>query len=223
MQYHIQTEPIWEAFRTDCECPLCEIYRACTDRLVEQYLNEAVMEPDYRVRVNKYGFCAKHLLELYAGRNKLGLSLQLRTRTDEVRTHVTPCQTHKQARAQANALQKTMDSCVICNEADEMMVRYAQTISQMFAAELEFRSVFGKSRGFCMPHYALLLHESNGAGKLTKAYLQQLVLLQNRSLDRVCRELDGFAERFDYRNAGGARPDPALIPSAIRKLKGKIL
>ena len=61
MQYHIQTEPIWEAFQSDCDCPMCRIYEKSETRLVEQYLNEAVMEPDYRVEVNKYGFCKEHL------------------------------------------------------------------------------------------------------------------------------------------------------------------
>lgn len=224
MQYHIQTEPIWEAFKTPCDCPLCEIYSKCANRLVEQYLNEAVMEPDYRVQVNKYGFCTEHLRQLYAGKNKLGLSLQLRTRTEEVRKNITPCSSHKQAVAQAKNLEKTMDTCVICNTVDEMMRRYAQTIAQMFANELDFRTAFGKSNGFCMPHYALLLRESDKAGRVTKAYLSQLVLLQNRTVDRVCHDLDRFAERFDYRNAGSAvRPDPDTIPGSIRKLKGRVL
>ncbi len=224
MPYHIQTEPIWEAFRADCDCPLCEIYNAASDRLVEQYLNEAVMEPDYRVQVNKYGFCTEHLRALFAGKNKLGLSLQLRTRTEEVRSHITPCASYRQALQQADALQKTMHTCVICNTVDDMMRRYAQTVAQLFADECDFRTVFGNSNGFCLPHYALLLRESNKAGRLTKAYLSQLVLLQNRTVDRICHDLDRFAERFDYRNAGSAvRPDPDTIPKAIRKLKGRIL
>ena len=224
MQYHIQTEPIWDAFRSDCDCPLCELYAKCENRLVEQYLNEAVMEPDYRVQVNTYGFCTEHLRKLFAGKNKLGLSLQLRTRTEEVRSHITPCASPKQAAAQAKTLEKTMDTCVICRSADTDMVRYAQTVAQMFAHEPEFRTVFGNCNGFCLPHYALLLRESGKAGGVAKAYLGALVLLQSRSVNRVCHDLDRFAERFDYRNAGSAvRPDPDTVPKAIRKLKGKVL
>ena len=184
MQYHIQTDPIWEAFKSDCDCPLCAIYEKTESRLVEQYLNEAVMEPDYRVEVNKYGFCAKHLKK------------QL----------------------------QCMDTCVICRTADENMTRYAYTVAQMFACEPEFRQVFQKSNGFCMPHYTLLLAESNKAGKLTEIYLHELVYLQNKSLDRTVHDLDRFAQIFDYRNAGSAvRPDPDTIPDTIRKLKGRII
>ncbi len=224
MQYHIQTDPIWEAFKSDCDCPLCAIYEKTESRLVEQYLNEAVMEPDYRVEVNKYGFCAKHLSKLFAGKNKLGLSLQLATRIATVRGNITPVKTHKQAVKQAEKLNKTMDTCVICRTADENMTRYAYTVAQMFACEPEFRQVFQKSNGFCMPHYTLLLAESNKAGKLTEIYLHELVYLQNKSLDRTVHDLDRFAQMFDYRNAGSAvRPDPDTIPDTIRKLKGRII
>lgn len=224
MQYHIQTDPIWEAFRTDCDCPFCQIYAKSESRLVEQYLNEAVMEPDYRVMVNKYGFCRDHLKKLFAGKNKLGLSLQLHTRTQQIRSQIRPCGSYKQAQKQAAELEKTMDTCVICNSVDEMMFRYACTVAQMYACEEEFRNVFRKSGGFCLPHYTLLLRCSDKAGAKTKAYLSELVALQNRALDRTCHSLDCFAQKFDYRNAGsGVRPDPETVPSAIRRLKGRIL
>lgn len=224
MQYHIQTDPIWEAFRGECDCPLCEIYRTCENRLVEQYLDEAVMEPEYRVQVNTYGFCHTHLGKLYAGKNKLGLSLQLRTRLGEVRTALRPCQSAKQAQKQAATLHKTMDTCVICRSLDEMLERYAYTVAQMYACEQEFRTVFARSSGFCMPHYALLLQYASKAGGRVKSYLSDLVLVQNRSVDRTLHELDRFAACFDYRSAaGGSRPDPETVPRAMKKLKGYLL
>lgn len=224
MQYHIQTDPIWEAFKSDCDCPLCEIYHKCSSRLVDQYLNEAVMEPEYRVDVNKYGFCTEHLRLLFAGKNKLGLSLQLRTRIAEVRSHILPCASPSAARKQAEQLRKTMDTCVICRSVDEMMQRYAYTVAQMYACEPEFRTVLQTCNGFCMPHYAMLLKYAGKAGSAAKAYASELVCVQNRALDRVGNDLDRFASMFDYRNAGSAvRPDPETVPNAIRKLRGRIV
>ena len=224
MQYHIQTDPIWEAFKSGCDCPLCEIYSRCEARLSDQYLNEAVMEPEYRVEVNKYGFCSDHLKKLFAGKNKLGLSLQLQTRIATVRSDISPVSSYKQALKQAATLDKTIDTCVICNSLNEMTERYACTIAQMFACEEEFRTVFQKSNGFCMPHYVLLLRQSKKAGSMTVHYLNELASLQNRTSERVSNDLDRFAQMFDYRNAGSAvRPDPETVPAAIRKLKGRIL
>lgn len=224
MQYHIQTDPIWEAFKNDCDCPLCAIYEKSETRLVEQYLNEAVMEPEYRVDVNKYGFCSDHLKKLFAGKNKLGLALQLHTRIGTVKSELNTCSSYKQALKQAEALDKSVNSCVICRSLDEMMTRYAYTIAQMYSQEEEFRSALQKSNGFCMPHYALLLRQSKKAGGKTSAYLTELSYLQNRTLDKTCNDLDRFTQMFDYRNAGSAvRPDPETIPAAIRKLKGRIM
>lgn len=224
MQYHIQTDPIWEAFKSGCDCPLCEIYSKNEERLVGQYLEEAVMIPEFRVNVNKFGFCRDHIKKLFAGKNKLGLALQLSTRTQTVRESVTPCTNHKQAVKQAERLNKTMDSCVICNELNIMMKRYAQTIAQMFAHEKDFFTPFTSCKGFCMPHYALLLKESNSAGSQIKRYLNELVYLQNRSLAASENRLQQFTDRFDYRNAGSSvKPDGETIPSAIKKLKGRIL
>ncbi len=224
MQYHIQTGPIWEVFQSDCDCPLCEIFAKCEERQVSQYLNEAVMEPEARIEVNKYGFCTEHLRKLFAGKNKLGLALQLHTRMQTVRSDVLPAASYKQAVKQAETLEKTMDTCVICRYLEDLMERYAYTVAQMFAYEPEFKTVFAKSNGLCMPHYALLLRQSKGAGAQVKAYLSELFYLQNRTLDRRLNELDRFTQMFDYRNAGSAvKPDPETIPTAIRKLKGRIL
>ena len=211
MQYHIQTDPIWEAFKNGSDCPLCEIYAASEARLLGQYLDEAVMAPE-------------HTRKLFAGKNKLGLALQLHTRMLSVRSNIKPCNSHKQAVKQAAELEKTADTCVICRAVDEMMLCYARTIAQMFANEEEFRKVFSESNGFCMPHYTLLLRESNKAGGMTPKYLTELTYLQNRSLDRTANAVERFTNMFDYRNAGSAvKPDPETVPAAIKKLKGRIL
>lgn len=224
MQYHIQTDPIWEAFGSDCDCPLCEIYSKCEARLIEQYLNEAVMSPEYRVEVNKYGFCSEHLRKLFAGKNKLGLALQLHTRGQEMRSEMKPCKSHKQAVKLADYIDENTCSCVICRSLDDMMNRYAYTTAQMFANEGEFRTVLSKSGGFCLPHFSLLLRYANKAGKFTESYLSELTYLQNRSFDRTLSELDRFTQKFDYRNAGSSvKPDPDTVPSAIRKFKGRIV
>lgn len=224
MQYHIQTTPIWEAFKSGCDCPLCAIYETSAARLVSQYLNEAVMEPEYRVKVNKYGFCDKHLLQLFAGKNKLGLALQLHTRTQAVLDQITVADTAKHAKKQAEKLRQTVDTCVICNTVDEMMTRYAYTVAQMYACEPEFPALLRKSNGFCLPHYILLLENAQKAGGKTAQYLNDLTGLELSTMSKTNNNTDRFTQKFDYRNNGsGGVPDPDTIPNAIKKLKGRIL
>ena len=84
MQYHINTGLIHEKFNSECDCPLCEIEKIVEDGIVYEYLNDAVMEDDTRIHVNKTGFCKEHFDLLFQGQNKLSLALQISTRTDEM-------------------------------------------------------------------------------------------------------------------------------------------
>ena len=52
MNYHIDTGLIWENFKKEGECPLCDLYEIVNARVVEQFTTEAVMEDHARDRVN---------------------------------------------------------------------------------------------------------------------------------------------------------------------------
>ena len=224
MQYHIQTAPIWDSFRQKCDCPICSLYSVSESRLVKQYLGEAVMQPDSRVKVNSRGFCSKHLLALYRGDNKLGVALQTLTRTETVDNDIGDIKTAKQAKQLAKRLAETLDTCVICDTVDEMMVRYCYTVAQMYDNEPEFPELFAKCGGFCMPHFVQLLYYADYAGKSAEKYVRALTGVQKRALAACESNLEGFTAQFDYRNAGNrsSRYDAAL-PDAIKRLKGDIL
>jgi hypothetical protein len=224
MQYHIQTTPIWDAFKEECGCPMCRIYKASEQRLIKQYLGEAVMQPEYRVRVNERGFCTRHTLALYKGDNKLGTALQFATRIETVNKNIREIKKAKQAKSLALDLQENLDTCVICDTVDEMMVRYSYTVAQMFDNEQDFPSLFAVNKGFCMKHFTELLKYVSFAGKSADKYLETLINVQKKALDKAENDLNMFASKFDYRNAGRVsdRYDNA-IADAIKLLKGDVL
>lgn len=224
MQYHIQTTPVWDAFRKKDGCPICLLYERIENRLVKQYLGEAVMEPDYRIKVNKRGFCTRHLLKLYDGGNKLGLALQLNTRTENVIGNIPSVSNAKQAKKLAEKLTETLDTCVICDEAEEIMTRYCYTVAQMFDAENEFPKVFAESTGFCMPHFASLLKYVSYAGKSAQKYAAALTAKQLETLKKTNSDLERFTKRFDYNSSdkfSGTTDD--AIKNSVNKLKGFII
>lgn len=221
MQYHIQTTPIWDAFRSGCECPLCAIYRKTEDRLVAQYLNEAVMEPEYRVKVNKRGFCERHLSALYAGSNKLGLALQLHTRSQKILSDLKKPDTAKAAKKEADRLRASLSTCVVCDTADEMMERYAYTVAEMFFREKEFPALLLASNGFCLRHYALLLDYAAHAKGATEAYLAALTEVQRKSFSQLSDDLQAFTNQYDYRAARASGGAKEALPKMIRKLTGE--
>ena len=65
MKYHIDTIPVWDAYKADCECPMCLIRRKCELDFIDSFLGGSVMEPDTRIEVNAKGFCQEHLHQLY--------------------------------------------------------------------------------------------------------------------------------------------------------------
>lgn len=216
--------PIWDAFKVQKECPVCAIYGVASDRLVGQYLGEAVMEPEYRVRVNKRGFCDKHTAGLYAGDNKLGLGLQIHTRGEALTKGLKEPVSPKSAHAEADRIKKELATCVICDQLNVTMERYGQTIAQMYKHEEGFAEYLEKCGGLCLPHYALLLEHSKYAGSGTSKYLKALYSLQKKQLDRINGELEWFTQKFDYRNADKPwRNSKDALPRAINKYRGELI
>ena len=171
MAYHIDTGLIKEKFNTSCECPLCEIQKVVEEQFLHEFLNDAVMEDNTRIKVGKLGFCAKHVDMLLSRQNKLSVALQLGTRTEKLLSLMGNVKNVRQAKKQAEAIKKASSTCVLCDYVEESMVKYYKTIAQMFEKEKDFLGVLVKSKGFCLHHYAELLKYSNYAGFLSNEYV----------------------------------------------------
>lgn len=219
MQYHIQTAPVWDAYKAD-GCPLCAIFKAREDRLIGQYLSDNVMDPDFRVASNSVGFCREHIRAMYAGQNKLGLALQLETRAAELNKIIGNQPADKKSAKKKAAKLREHIGCVICSTLDDVMPRYYMTIAQMYANEPDFPELFA-SATHCLDHAVLLYEASEYAGKKIAGYLAVLTSSMKRELKKIESEMRDFADCFDFKNAG-ARPDPDAIPRAIAVLIGKL-
>lgn len=75
-----------------------------------------------------------------------------------------------------------------------------------------------------MKHFTELLKYVSFAGKSADKYLEILINVQKKALDKAESDLNMFASKFDYRNAGRVsdRYDNA-IADAIKLLKGDVL
>lgn len=220
VRYKIHTTPIIDAFKEPSECPLCGLQKQTSDRLVSLYLNEAVMEPSYRVEVNKYGFCPTHFNELYTGGNVCGVALQAETRMQSVRADLSRPLNAKAAKKEAARIKESFCSCVICRETADTVARYAETIVLMFCNEPDFARLFRVSKGFCMSHYADLLYFSSKAGSKTEMFLACIKDLQTAALIRLSGELNMFIKQFDHNVKDLPKNMPKdSLPRAIGKLK----
>ena len=222
MGYHIDTGLIKEKFKVDCECSLCEIQKVVEEQFLHEFLNDAVMEDNTRIKVGKLGFCSRHFDMLFSRQNKLSVALQIGTRADKISNILTPVKNVKSAIKQAQALDKSGESCAICEYANESMIKYYKTIAQMFERERNFYKTLISSKGFCLKHYAELLRYSKSAGFASKSYVDVLSGVQIRNFERIKGELKEFCDKHDYRNAlkplGNAE---SALPRTREKFYGK--
>lgn len=217
MNYHIQTNPIWEAYAAD-GCPVCKLEKKQEDALIKYYLSDAVMEPDFRIKSNKRGFCLRHAQMLSEKDGKLPFALTLETRIGHLKVKMQTPKNGKAARKLADAVQSEC-GCAICDELRAFMPRYYMTIAQMYCGEKEFPARFNAST-LCFEHALELLRYSDSAGAAQHSYAEKIIAIIRKAMNEKERTLKAFADSFDYRNAGTTPPKGA-ISDALTLLYGE--
>lgn len=84
MKEKIYTIPVTDAFRTECECPLCVLEKQQEEHYLDYFLGPSVMEPESRIETNERGFCRRHIEIMYnKQQNRLPLSMLVDTHIRE--------------------------------------------------------------------------------------------------------------------------------------------
>lgn len=238
MKYTLDTIPVLDSYKTGCECPLCQLRVHCEDQYVDSMLGAAYMEPDCRIQTNEIGFCTRHFELMYDRRNRLGLALMTHTHMQEV------IKSLEDILANAGGAQKRglfakrgsssgegapakirarIGGCVICEQVDNSLKRYAYTIAQLYFTNTEFKKLFDESKGFCLPHLALVMELADDTLNANQSadFKKALAKIEIDNLKRIEGEIEWFTLKFDYRNADkpwGNSHD--AVERAINKLMG---
>ena len=231
MKYELETIPVWDAYHAQSECPLCLLLRKAEQDFVRFYVGHSVMVPEMRVQVNDTGFCPAHYPMLLEGGNRLGLALITHTHLGELRRKLerrlgsgkAGAALKREIAGFGTFLTEQLGRCLICQRLDDRFKRYSYTIVHLWRHETEFRQAFNDSRGICLDHVRGLLAmavEALRAAPL-REFVSDLLQVQQRSWERLERELLAFTGKFDYRAEGP--PSPAAkqsVADAIHKLTG---
>lgn len=239
MDYKIDTITVIDAFKEDCECPLCKIKADMDAAYVSSCLGAGAMVPERRVEVNRCGFCTAHLKQLYDAQTRLPLALQLQTHLHEQNAKNAKL-LDAYAKKAANsgglfggkkkelneelellkaALTSSEETCVICSHTKENLRRYEETVLTLYQKDSEFKRLVENGKGFCVPHFLeLLMLCAEKKSPLTAVLIQR----QKAAMQRLDEELLWFTKKFDYANKdadwGNSRDS---IPRTINKLKGQ--
>lgn len=244
MRQHIDTIPVWDAYKSDCECALCSIFKKSEEEYVENFLGASVMEPSRRVEVNDKGFCHKHFKLMFEAGNRLGLALMTDTymketikklqenakkALDAAHTEAKKNVLMRVARKNADiqsAAGETLEiarRCVMCERLESVMERYIYTLLYMWKHETDFRKAFAASKGMCLEHYGRTLSMAQEllSGRELEEFVDVLTKIELENLDRVEKDLEWFTLKFDYRNKDkpwGNSQD--AVERSINKMRG---
>jgi hypothetical protein len=190
--------------------------------------NEVNMDPDFRAKVvNARGFCNRHMHLLYntaytpGSQDGLGYALYmldvvktLAENVQSVRSSIINVNTSgsrilrrrefakllKQAIMRLENNVKGTEECPACEYLKQLDALRRGTLIRMLDEDVEFREIFSKSRGFCIPHFMSLVKTASD----TKIKHQEIVLnlifeVESKNIERLQTLLKKFIERFDWR------------------------
>lgn len=233
MKEQIYTIPVNDAFRTECECPVCAMKHVLERSSVEYAMGPSYMEDDIRMETDRMGFCRRHMQLIAEENNKLGLALVVKTHMDKVirdveklgRKRAQPKGILKRTACDPVAayLRELEASCFICRRIENSFQRYISTIFSLWKNDEDFRKLYESSKGFCNEHYRILIEEAPKQlmGKQAGEFLEVTDRLYLRNMERVRDDVEWFINKFDYRYQDEPWKNAKdSLPRALTKLNG---
>lgn len=223
MREKIYTIPVSEAFKIECECPLCLIERRLEDENIEYVLGPSLMEPDKRMETNDKGFCKRHFEQLYNKQtNRLGLGLIIDTHLCEqnarlkkmfeneletmkkdsdlsfvkgISNKVTAKQTDTEKFIEniISELNNLEKKCAVCHKLDYTMERYIDVILYLWFKEEDFKELFNSKKGFCLKHLKQLL-----VGTQKHLSAKQAAVFVNSLLNQQFQNMDRLQQEVTW-------------------------
>ena len=83
MKEKLYSIPVNDAFNSECECPICAMYKTLEDDAVDYTMGPSYMEDDTRAMTDELGFCDKHIRMVYHKDNRLGMAWVMKTHFDK--------------------------------------------------------------------------------------------------------------------------------------------
>ena len=209
MNYQLEIIPVHDAWASDAVCPLCSLINAAEQRHVKYFLGNSVMNPETRVLVNKKGFCSRHFPMLREAGHAHHLGLIGHTHLAQLRKSLGPAiKSLKSASSARNVttfstrIRQSVESCLICESLDRDIERYSCTAAILYGRETEFRELFEKSTGPCLPHAADLADIAVKVlnRKLQKEFLGALSDKLVSLMEKLEADILYFTQKFDAQN-----------------------
>ena len=210
MKEQLYSIPVNDAFAADCECPVCQMYHKLETDSVEYTMGPSYMEDDTRALTDAKGFCGKHIKMVYDQDNRLGMAWVMKTHFDKTINDIKKVMPSGPAKLikkviSDSPLIKYIDnldnSCFVCDRINNFFDQYVDTIFFLWKKNDEFKEKFKSAKGFCTPHYSLLLKKATAhlKGDDLESFVGIINDMYITNMERVRDDLAWFINKFDYK------------------------
>ena len=204
MKEELYMIPVNDAFDTDCECPVCSMYKSIESDAVNFTLGPSYMEDDIRMVTDKTGFCSAHADMLYKHHTHLKNTIENLEKLSK--SPVKAPSLFKKNTSPNKLIQfveNVNSSCYVCSRINGTFDRYIATIFHLYKTDSEFAGKMKRSKGFCSNHFILLYKSASDflSGNSYQEFIELITKLYIENLKRVNDDVEWFTDKFDYRNA----------------------
>lgn len=229
MSFDITYLRIKRVIGNDVECFLCALEDETESKYAETYLSELVMDSSSRQKIiESRGFCNHHFYKMLtsaskpASANSHGIALVNKSITETLIQDL-----HKQKSHQISDINKllaTETKCPACVHLSNFTEIHAKKIVELLSSDNEeFLNLLKKSKGFCMPHFVMLIHVVEKvmpiqSQKITKT----LIDVEEKNLRRLNSELIEHIRKQSYEFSEKDRAAvTGIVMRSVKKIAGR--
>ena len=192
MRVQLDTIAVWDAIKSGGECFLCSLKKQAETRSVKFYLGPSVMNPETRVQ----GMALMSDTYLHETRESLEKAMKGILDAKAGR------KVDKAVAAFQQAVEKRQPQCLVCRQVEEHDIRYTYTTAYLYGHDPDFQKALQEGKGFCLPHYQMLLVWSKEAldAENRKRFVTDLTEVELRNLERLQDDVLWQTQKFKAEN-----------------------
>jgi len=214
---------------SDEECFLCALEDEIERKYMDTYLSELVMDASSREKIiESSGFCNHHFYKILIAASKPGSSdghgIAL---VNESIIGKLVEDLRKQESNHIEDLHRLVaneNKCPACIHLVEFSRMYVEKIVELLSSNSEeLLKLLKESKGFCIPHFATLVHVAKDIGSSgSQKIIKTLMEIEKESLLRLNSELAEYVKRQSYEFSEKDRSAVAdIVPRSVEKIAGR--
>ena len=220
---------IKRALESGRECFFCALENEIERKYIDTYLYELIMDASSRQKImESRGFCNHHFYKMLVAASKPetsdghGMALVMKSVSEKLVEDLNKQKRH--SRSDFNEMLANEARCPACIHLSDFMEMYAEKVIELLSSHNEeFWKFLKESKGLCVPHFVLLVHEIiEIMSDKSRGIVEFLTEIETKNLNRIDSELADYIKKqsYEFSEKDRAKVDGALLRS-IEKIRNE--